>query len=219
MIKLIIFDFDGVIITGSNDGYFTCYHKALEAVDVKLNPHLERQRILDYWGKGHKEQLSFLLKEHPEKIEKAIEAYDSCYYSSDFYGKIRLVAGAEKTIQELAKKYKLAIATGMMRSTLTNYLFDYELPYFIETMCYDDVEKIELRKPSPYMLQIILKRLQIKPEEAIYIGDAEGDMSMAKATGVMPIAVLTGHLKEHEAKTLGAKYVLPDITYLPNILT
>ena len=28
MIKLIIFDFDGVIITGSNKGYFRCYRKA-----------------------------------------------------------------------------------------------------------------------------------------------------------------------------------------------
>jgi beta-phosphoglucomutase-like phosphatase (HAD superfamily) len=35
MVKLIIFDFDGVIITGSNEGYFTCYHKALEAIGVK----------------------------------------------------------------------------------------------------------------------------------------------------------------------------------------
>ena len=46
MIKLIIFDFDGVIITGSNDGYIKSYHHALESVGVNLEPEEERRRIL-----------------------------------------------------------------------------------------------------------------------------------------------------------------------------
>ena len=89
MTKLIIFDFDGVIITGSNEGYFTCYHKALDAVNVQLDPHEKRQCILDGWGKGHKKQLELLLKEHPDKLHNAITAYEQCYFSPVFHEKIK----------------------------------------------------------------------------------------------------------------------------------
>jgi hypothetical protein len=64
MIKLIIFDWDDVFTLGSKEGYFACYHKAINDVGVFLSPEEEHKRILAKWSKSFREELKELLKEH-----------------------------------------------------------------------------------------------------------------------------------------------------------
>ena len=59
-IKLIIFDWDDVFTLGSKEGYYACYHQALEGVGVQLKPEKERKRILTKWGQSHREELKEL---------------------------------------------------------------------------------------------------------------------------------------------------------------
>ncbi|HWY79630.1 MAG TPA: HAD family hydrolase [Candidatus Sulfotelmatobacter sp.] len=218
MIKLIIFDFDGVIITGSNDGYFTCYHKALEDVDVYLEPTEERKRILDWWGKGHKKQLELLLQEHPDKLLEAIVAYEKCYFSPFFHEKIKLVKDADIVLKRLSETKTLAIASGMVRNTMDELIKKYNIPYFKRILTFEDAKKEEHKKPSPYMLFQLMEEFNVAKNETVYIGDAKNDVIMAKAAGIIPIVVLTGHLMKNEAEKLGVKHIIPDITHLEEIL-
>ena len=185
MIRLIVFDFDGVIITGSNEGYFRCYHKALEDVGVKLDPREEKKRILEWWGKGHKKQLEFLLKEHKGLLTKSIKAYEKYYYSPVFFGKIKLVKGAGISLKKLSQKYTLAIASGMMRKTMDHLIKKFNISYFRKIITNEDVKKDTDKKPAPFMIDKILTDLSISPEETIYVGDAKNDVIMAKNAKVI----------------------------------
>ena len=49
MIKLIIFDWDDVLTIGSKEGYFACYHKAINSVGIYLSPEEEYRRIVLKW--------------------------------------------------------------------------------------------------------------------------------------------------------------------------
>lgn len=220
MIKLIIFDFDGVVIIGSNEGYINCYHKALESVGVILAPDEERRRILARWGKGYKQQLDLLLQEHPHLLEKAITAYEQLYHNTDtFEAKIQLVPGAKETLDRLSKSHTLAIASGMMRKSMEKLLDKFSLKeYFSYVFTIDDLTDISHMKPSPHMVHEIMKLTNNRPEEAICVGDATGDMTMAKAAGVTPVAVLTGHLTKEEAGSLGVNYIITDITKLEEVV-
>lgn len=219
MVKLIIFDFDGVIITGSNEGYFKCYHKALEAVNVHLDPVEERRRILEIWGKGYVFQLEYLLKEHPELLPKAIKVYESCYHSPTFSENIRLIKGAEISLRQLAKKYSLAIAAGMMRKTLDRLLKKFEIAkLFQEIMTSDEIANPEDKKPAPFMLNQIVSKFSLDKDEVVYVGDAEGDVRMARNAGLVPIVVLTGHLTRKEAEDLKVRHIISDVTRLPEVL-
>lgn len=220
MIKLIIFDFDGVVIIGSNEGYINCYHQALAAVGVTLAPDEERRRILARWGKGYKQQLELLLEEHPQLLTKAIGAYEHFYHDTDaFEAKIRLVPGAKETLEQLSKSYILAIASGMMRKSMEKLLERFSLSdYFKHVFTIDDVTELNHMKPSPFMVHKIMKLTNNSPHEALVIGDAKGDMVMAKAANVIPVAVLTGHLTKSEAEHLGIKYIVSDITKLDTVL-
>lgn len=219
MVKLIIFDFDGVIITGSNEGYFKCYHKALEAVDINLDPVEERRRILEIWGKGYVFQLEYLLKEHPELLPRAIKVYESCYYSPTFSENIRLIKGADISLRQLAKKYRLAIAAGMMRKTLDTFLKKFKIAkVFQKIMTSDEIVNPKHKKPASYMLNQIISNFSIDKNEVVYVGDAEGDVKMARNAGIIPIVVLTGHLTRKEAENLKIKHIISDITHLQEVL-
>lgn len=218
MIKLIIFDFDGVIITGSNEGYFTCYHKALEAVNIHLDPHEERKRILEIWGKGYKYQLEHLLKEHHELLPTAIKAYEQCYYSPVFSKNICLVKGADFSIKRLAKKHTLALASGMMIKTLNKFLKQFAIADLFERIITSDqIINPDDKKPAPYMLRKIMNDLSVDKSSTVYVGDAKSDVEMAHNANITPIVVLTGHLTRGEAKKLQVRYIIPDITHLSEL--
>lgn len=58
----------------------------------------------------------------------------------------------------------------------------------------------------------------IKPEETVFVGDAKSDVEMARAAGVTPIVVLTGHLTKLEAEDLSVRYIIDDVTQLEKVL-
>lgn len=218
MIKLIIFDFDGVIVTGTNEGYFECYHKALQAVGVRLDSQEEKERILAWWGKGYKKQLELLLREHKNLLSDAIKAYEKYYYSPVFFGKIKLVKGANLILKILLQNYTLAIASGMMRKTMDQLIKKFNISYFKKIVTNDDVKKDEDKKPAPFMLNKILKDLSFSPQEAFYVCDAKNDVIMARNAKVTPVVVLTGNLSQKEAQELKVKFIIKDITKLETVL-
>lgn len=219
MVKLIIFDFDGVIITGSHEGYFTCYHRALEAVGVQLDPAEEKKRIIENWGKGYKLQLEYLLRDHPKLLSNAITAYEKCYYSPLFSKNVRLIKGVKNTLRALAKEHTLAIASGMMKKRLYELLQKLNIrDIFQALVAGDEIQNPEDKKPAPVMLNKLLERFSISKEQAVYVGDTANDVVMARNAGIEPIVALTGHLTREEAIKLGVQTIIPDITHLPDIL-
>lgn len=219
MVKLIIFDFDGVVITGSNEGYFRCYHKALESVGFHLDPKEERKRILDHWGTGYKTQLKYLLLEQQNLLASAIKSYEHYYFNTDlFIRDVKLVKGARQTLEALSKKIQLAIATGMRKKSLDRFLNKFDLKMFRITLSIDDVKKDEDKKPSPFILNEIIRKLKVNPDQTVYVGDGKTDVIMARNARIRPIVVLTGHLTRKGAEQLGVKDIIPDVTHLEEVL-
>lgn len=217
MIKLIIFDVDGVIID-AHPAYFACYHQALQSVGVTLDQEVEKRIIIQKWGKGYEVQLRALLKEYPQFLPKAIENYLAYRHSDKFSSEVSLIKGVHESLEALSKKYILAAATGLRRRYLDEYIKRYHLNYFKRTMTLDDIDEEDNYKPSPYMLFEYMKFFGVTKDEVVYVGDAENDVLMAKGAEVTPIVVLTGHLDKEEAKELGVKHIIPDITYLGKLL-
>jgi phosphoglycolate phosphatase-like HAD superfamily hydrolase len=216
MIKLIIFDWDDVFTRDSIKGYYKCFHKALKEVGVTLDPAEEERRIKEKWGSGEEEQFEILLHEHPELVQKAVEIYRDNLFGDTFVECLSVVPDSPELLERLAKKYTLAVATGAHPKILTERLFPkFQIPdVFAQIITIYDLDDPAHVKPHPYMVQKILQTQDISPEEAIVVGDAPGDMQMAWSAGVEPIAVLTGHLTEAQAKDLGVRHIIEDVTKL-----
>jgi phosphoglycolate phosphatase-like HAD superfamily hydrolase len=220
MIKLIIFDWDDVFTQGSIKGYYACYHAALKEVGVTLTPEEEDLRIKARWGAGGEKQLEYLLQEHPELVEKAYKIYQEHAHGPTFVNCLSIIPGAQEFLTRIAKKYKLAIATGAHPKVLHDLVMPkFNIPpVFSQIITIYDLDDMTHAKPHPYMAQKILETQGIKPEEAVLVGDAQSDMQMAWNAGVEPVAVLTGHLSRHEAEELGVKHIIEKVTLLEDEL-
>jgi phosphoglycolate phosphatase len=220
MIKVIIFDWDDVFTLGSTEGYMKCYHQALQDVGVTLDPVEERERIEANWGQDHREELKGLLKEKPELVEKACAAYEHHFFGGTFVKALKPVTGSIGLLNKIKDNYSLAIVTGAHPKVLKDIVFPkFGFPdVFSQIITTYDLENQSLSKPNPYMINIILQKLKFNPDEAIIVGDAANDMTMAKNAGVIPVAVLTGHLSREQAQKLGVKYIINDVTELNSIL-
>jgi phosphoglycolate phosphatase-like HAD superfamily hydrolase len=220
MIKLIIFDWDDVLTLGATAAYFKCYHETLLELGVKLQKEEEERRILMNWGKSYKLELDGLLREHRYMMEKAYAVYDTKLFGTTFIDCLRVVPGSPAKLSQWAKKYKLCIATGIHPKLLKERIIPrFKFPdVFAQVISTYDIEEVKNQKPSPYMIKHILETQKVKPEQAIFVGDAKSDVAMALGAKVTPVVVLTGHLTREEGEKLGVKHIINDVTELDTVL-
>lgn len=220
MIKLLAFDWDDVFSLGAKEGYFACYHKALDDVDVHLEPEEEKKRILAKWSKPFREELKELLKERLDLVDKACEMYEKEYWGSTFLNCLSVLPGINELLLRLKEKYILAVATGNHPKMLKEKIIpQFGIPnVFSQIFSTFEIEDPEKMKPHPFMLQDIMKKLGCKAEETLFIGDAKTDVQMAYNAGVIPVVVLTGHLNRKEAEELKVKYIIDKVTSIESVL-
>ena len=219
MIKLIIFDWDDVITLGAKEGYFKCYHETLVELGVELDSEEERKRILENWGRTVKTELLGLLKEQPELIKQAEEAYERVLHGNTYVELLRVVPGAQDLLLRLKERYVLAVVTGANPQILKEKVIPkFKIPeVFSNIISGYEIEPAK-QKPHPFAIEKLLEEHNISTEEAIYVGDAGNDVQMAKNAGVEPVVVLTGNLTREEAEELGVKHIIPDVTHLEKVL-
>ena len=221
MIKLLIFDWDDVFTLDSKKGYFACYHETLVELGVVLTPEEEEKRIRAKWGQPHREELKELLKEKPELLDQAVALYEEKFYGDVFVSALGYVDGANDLLERLKDRYTLALATGAHPTVLKERVMPrFETPQvFTEIMsAYELTNPSTEAKPAPFMVNEILKKTDITPEETVVVGDAENDMKMGLAADTHVVAVLTGHMNETEATELGVPHIIPDVIHLEPVL-
>ncbi len=218
-IKLIIFDWDDVFTLGSKEGYYACYHQALEGVGVQLELKEEKKRILAKWGQSHREELKELLREHPEFLDEACLIYEKNLFGNTFVDFLTLITGSKELLENLKNKYTLTIGSGVHPEILNRVIKKFGIPdVFSKIITAHDIDEPEKAKPHPYIAQNIMETLKTLPNETVLVGDAKSDVQMAQAANITPIVVLTGHLNKKEAEDLGVKYIISDVTHLEKVL-
>lgn len=216
MIELIIFDWDDVFTLGSTEGYYKCYHETLKAVGVTLPPDEGNRRIRAKWGSGHAAQLEDLLHEHPELIPEAIRQYEAHFFGDTFVDSLTIVPGTQAFLADIAKDYRLAVATGAHPEVLKNRVMPkFQIPdVFEQIVTIYDIDDIAHAKPHPYLANKILGACNVTANKAVLVGDAQNDVLMARAANITPIVVLTGQLNRQQAEELDVEYIIDNVTDL-----
>lgn len=218
--RLIIFDWDDVFTRGSIEGYYQCYHAALQGVGIELSYEEEMRRLRSKWGMTHEEELKGLLEEHPELVERAIKIYEENFFGGLFTEHISAVDGSHDLLDRLAGKYKLALSSGIHPKMLKSEVMPkLGIPdVFSHVITAYDLEDISLAKPNPFTAHHIMDKAGHGPDETLVVGDAKNDVLLAKNAKVDPVVVLSGHLSREEAEELGVRYIIEDVTKLEEVL-
>lgn len=108
-----------------------------------------------------------------------------------------LFPGMEQVLTSIEKQhFSWAVVTNK-NTKLSSKLLDYfQLSH--RCACLVGGDLVKKLKPAPDSLLLACKMLEVKPEECIYIGDAERDIAAARAINMPNIAALYGYIDTHE---------------------
>ena len=181
-IKAIIFDYDGVIV---------------DSVAIGLKSHQEiakhfgipQFKSLEEFRKSQTTDYKVLWRSLGINTEDKFNAVRSIYKKIHKDGKPQLIPGVKELLKKLSSAYKLAVVSATYRDIIEKNLKEHSLEsYFSHVITADDVEEI---KPSPEGMLLCLQKLNIKPEEALFIGDMVIDIQMGRAAGVKTAIIPT----------------------------
>lgn len=203
MIKAIIFDVDGVLEDSFNAvyEYFDLIFKRSGYAMVTQDQFLHMRHIA-------RDDMIRLIAKNPSKDEmsRILQIEKEVPYAKDG---IKMTEGAEKIVKEFAEKYRLAIVTGRNESGAEDFLNRSGLGKYFETVVH--YEHYDNPKPHPEPILIALQRLNIAPQEAVYIGDTEADFQSASAAG-------TKFILHADKKIQGVRYHTFNFGDLPSLI-
>ena len=209
-IKLIIFDLDGTLV----DAYAainSSFNYALRKLGLKAqNASLIRRSV--GWGDAN------LLKPYvlKQNLGRAISLYrkhhkHSLLKHSRLYPYVRLLLRRLK-----AGGYKLAVASNRPTEFSLILLRHLNiLNYFDYVLCAD---KLKHGKPSPEILNKIIKRFAFKKSQVLYVGDMVIDAQAARRAKVNAVIVTGGSSSRFQIKKERPFKIITEISQLAKML-
>jgi phosphoglycolate phosphatase-like HAD superfamily hydrolase len=180
-LELVIFDFDGVLVTGNKVICYVAYCYFLRELGV--NPAV--------FFKNYPEFKKWWVSEWRENLRKlGIADEFSINFSHEkfyeFYNiHIRLLGWVAEFIGQAKNEYTLSIMTNRHRSMVYPFIPSLVSSFRMIVGC-EDVARL---KPDPEGINLILAETSIKPEKALMIGDSAMDIFAGKNAGVRTAAV------------------------------
>ncbi|MBI5225871.1 HAD-IA family hydrolase [Candidatus Micrarchaeota archaeon] len=178
-IQAVLFDVDGVLLE-SHDALLNLYQDF--AREFGLHP-LAPKDILQHAGLKDEDWVRALAPEFSETRVHAAASWCERNYAETYIPLFaRPAPGAKELLYHLqARKIKKAIVTNQSaaQAVASQKLIDYR--GFDTVVTWEDVVHA---KPSPEPLLKALDRLNVAPENAIYLGDTAVDVQAGKAAGI-----------------------------------
>jgi len=197
-IKAVIFDWGGVLMEEPTERILTYLAKKfdvdLESLRKRVEPHLDRMQSGDgvedrVWrmvGRKLNYQVSELKAIWFEALEKTYLPYPE--------------------VIELAKRLRKEYKTGLLSNTEdagVKMIKQQGLEENFDKTVYSCV--VGLIKPDEKIYQIMLKKLGVKAEEAVFIDDKEINIEGAKKVGMKGLVFLNYQKLVQDLKLLGVK--------------
>ncbi|QMW13229.1 HAD-IA family hydrolase [Pseudoalteromonas sp. MT33b] len=202
--KLAIFDWDGTVMD-SVPKIVTCLRNTARDLGI---PVPSEQQAKDVIGLSLTKATEVLFPAYLHLNDELVAGYKAQYRELDVTP-TPLFADVEPVLTQLRDAgIQLAVATGKGREGIDRLLNESGLgKYFMNVKCSDDA----MSKPSPDMLEQILREQGIAKSDAVMIGDSQLDMAMANAAGIACIGVSFGahskaQLQQHAPITVVDSY-------------
>ncbi len=197
MIKAVIFDFGRVISSQKPVSLFRAYEN-----DLGLAPDSINDIMFDspQWQEallGQKTAKEFWYAIGPElglTSDNKIDEFRYRYHADE-----SINTAVSKIIRHLHARYKLAVLSNSPPG-LDRWLASWELlELFDVVFCSGDEGVV---KPDPVAYNLTLKRLNVRPGEAVFIDDTTGHVDAARKLGIHGIIFTNAAALERDLKRL-----------------
>lgn len=203
--KLVIFDWDGTLMD-SVSRIVSSVQAAANSLNIEPPTNDEGKSII---GLSLDEAVEQLFPHVSEKIKRQLAEQ----YSHQYLHVNEIPAPLFENVLSLLKRLKehnvlIAVATGKNRQGLNRVIEATQTQrYFDATRTATECKS----KPNPEMITSLLTQLNIKPSEAVMIGDTSFDMEMALNANVDRVGVSFGAhtvdvIKSYQPKVIVNSY-------------
>lgn len=212
--KVIMLDFDGTTAC--------TVHAIYHAAKRMLNEYgYEVEKDIVYKNFGLALPYSFYcfagVESFDEETSKNMIADYNRIYREEAEQLIELFDGVADTLDTLKKAgIKIVIASNNVHPVLERQLSNLGIRHYIDDIV--AVEDVENVKPAPDIALEVLRRCNIKPEEAIVVGDSTYDMDMGREAGCDLCGVSYGGHTPEMLREKGAKYIMDNFSELEKIV-
>jgi len=211
----VVFDFDGTLATLNID-FFLMRKSVMELIEnygVSSN-HLGHLYVLEMIEAGR----SLILNNFPSRASDYIYQANAVieHIEVEAAKSGHLIDGTKEMLTELKeRKIKTGVVTRNCRTAI-NQVFPDIISYFDSIITREQTPHV---KPHPEHLRLTLKRMRVKPESAVMVGDHPMDIKIGQDVGLFTIGVLTGSSSERDLVLAKADVILQKAAHVVNILS
>jgi len=192
-VDAVIFDLDGTILDSIG-----IYYKIIEIVFQHLGMRMPSEDMLREATKNGDfewdEVLPEKTRQEKDRLIKKAGAVVAEIYPKMFENQVQLIPGAKETLEYISQKgIKMGVVTSTPRQNLgvkQHPLANAGIEGLLEVViAADDVPR---KKPAADPLLECSRRLGVRAEDSVYVGDSRTDIQAGIAAGMKTVAVLTG---------------------------
>ncbi|ENN96069.1 L-2-haloalkanoic acid dehalogenase [Methanocaldococcus villosus KIN24-T80] len=221
MIKGILFDLDDTLYNSSEFVNIARREAVKSMIDAGLDIEFEEaMKILD---KIIKDKGSNYGKHFDDLVKAVLGKYDPKIIATGIITyhnvKVALLRPYPHTIKTLMELKAMGLKLGVLTDGLTIKQWEKLIrlgihPFFDEVIT---SEEFGLGKPHLEFFKYGLKRMNLKPEEVIYVGDrVDKDIIPAKKLGIISVRIIQGKYKDMEDNI--SDYKIKNLTELIDII-
>ena len=188
-IELVIFDLDGTLLNTLDD--------LADSTNLALAefgyPPKSIAEIKQYVGNGVAKLIERAIPNGKDNIH-----YNTCLkifkiiYAQNMYNKTAPYNGIINLLIELKEKnYKIAVVSNKFDLAVKELCQKY-FPNLIDIAIGENEAAGINKKPAPDTVNLVLKQLELTPNQAIYVGDSDVDILTAKNSNMPCISVTWG---------------------------
>ena len=130
--------------------------------------------------------------------------------------KFLLIPGVDQMLARLKGHYPMAIASARDEQGTRRFLEQFDLVKYFDVIVTG--QSVEHTKPYPDPILFAAKKMNVKPEECLMIGDTPVDIRAGKSAGAQTAGVLCGFGEEPELIKFGANLILGKTSDLADVL-
>lgn len=210
MIKLVLFDVDGVLI---NSGKDIC-----ETVNYVLNqlnlPTKTVEEIAPTYSAGTYGRFALWIDDETI-LQKAVKLYRK-YYIDEVCEKTELYPHVKETVMLLSKKYKLGVVSNKLSTIIKKILANNEI-----LDCFGVIigsEMLPAPKPDPIGILKALEIMNANPDNTLMVGDSDVDVLAGKTAGTKTCGVSYGIADLKELKNTNPDFLIDDFSQILDVI-
>jgi pyrophosphatase PpaX len=187
--SVVFFDLDGTVVDSGAIILASMRHTAKEVLG--LEPP-DEELMATVGGPGLEAQMRALA---PDRVDELVTVYRA--HNEPLHDTLVSCPGMEDVLVRLKDEgRRLGIVTAKRRATVELAFAAVPLGHLFDTVVGGD--ETTRHKPDPAPLLLALERLDARPDDTAYVGDAPFDVRAAKAAGVHAVAVTWGGIHPRE---------------------